>query len=115
MAPGIGICGPKSSRRYLILVNFLTALIGIIFLGIGGWSLTQGNHGRSQTPLILRIVWVRLSSKACGLIHVSVVYIYAVHTNFVEKHVIQGESRLPCSCSVVSLHKRGSVDLSIFI
>mmetsp|Transcript_28591 Transcript_28591/g.70754 ORF Transcript_28591/g.70754 Transcript_28591/m.70754 type:complete len:290 (+) Transcript_28591:97-966(+) len=45
MAPGI--CGPKSARRYLIIVNIISAIVGLIFLIVGSVSLSLGGSWRN--------------------------------------------------------------------
>ena len=58
----LSICGPKSSRRYLILINLATSVIAIIFLIVGGVSLTQGEEKTHECP-----VRDRFSAPFCGI------------------------------------------------
>ena len=62
----LSICGPKSSRRYLILINLATTVIAIIFLIVGGVSLTQGEWKTHKCP-VLDLVFFSSSAMSCGI------------------------------------------------
>ena len=42
MSSGYRLCGPRAARRYLILVNMVIAVAGLLYIAIGAVSLAHG-------------------------------------------------------------------------